>query len=154
MSSNSIPYRVIAMTMALLMFFTSFGFSVDMHYCQGQLKTVNFFGKAKSCYEVGKGMKNCPNHADKNENVKSEGPATNKKSCCNNNTVHFQNDQDQHNPIDNSVVVNSELQQFVFAFVSTFFSYSNTVSDQPVHADYRPPLIPRDIYVLLENFRL
>ena len=70
MKSTSITYRIIALTMAFLMFFTSVGFTVDMHYCQGKLKTFNFFGKAKSCHEVGEGMKDCPFHAQMNETNK------------------------------------------------------------------------------------
>ena len=38
--------------MAFLMFFTSIGFSMDIHYCQGHLKSISLLGKAKNCHDI------------------------------------------------------------------------------------------------------
>ncbi len=154
MKSTSFTYRIIALTMAFLMFFTSVGFTVDMHYCQGKLKTFNFFGKAKSCHDMGEGMKDCPFHAKMKTANKSDGNTISKKGCCSNKTLHFQSDQDQQNQVDNAVVISPQLQYFVIAFVEVFINSSVVETDKPSFALYKPPLIPRDIYVLLETYLL
>ena len=66
MNSFSSTYRLIALMMAFLMFFTSAGFTMDMHYCGGELKSVSFFGKAKTCHDMAgeneTPKKDCPHH--------------------------------------------------------------------------------------------
>lgn len=154
MKSHSATYRVFSLTMAFLLFFTSVGFSVDMHYCNGELKSSNLFGKAKSCHEIGQGMKNCPHHKKMLEAKKANDTKLSKKGCCSNQTVHFQFDQDQQQEVHSSVVFNKQLQYFVIALVDTFLNTGTQISEKSVYAQYKPPLVPRDIYVLLETFRL
>lgn len=154
MNILSRTYRLFALTMAFLMFFTSVGLSVDMHYCQGKLKTFNFFGKAKSCHDMGEGMKNCPSHAKMKKANESDGSTINKKDCCSNKIFHFQSDQDQPSQVDNAIVLSSQLPYFVIAFVEIFINSSVVETDKPSFALYKSPLIPRDIYVLLETYLL
>ena len=154
MRLTSITYRIIALTMACLMFFTSVGITVDMHYCQGKLKTFNFFGKAKSCHDIGEGMKDCPFHAKMKTANKSDGNTISKKGCCSNKTFHIQSDQDQQCQVDNAVIVSAELEYFVIAFVEIFLKSAVPETENPAYAAYKPPLIPRDIYVLLETYLL
>ena len=154
MKSTSITYRIIALTIAFLLFVTSVGFTVDMHYCQGKLKTFSFFGKAKSCHDIGEGMKNCPFHAQMKQANKSKSNTISKKGCCSNKTLHFQSDQDQPNQLNNALVINPQLQSFVIAFVEIFINSSVIETDKPSFVLYKPPLIPRDIYVLLETYLL
>jgi len=154
MKVNSITYRIIALTMVLLMFFTSVGFTVDMHYCQGKLKTFNFFGEAKSCHDIGQGMKDCPFHKKMEAASKSNESTISKKDCCSNKTIHFQADQDQQNQIDNALVVSPQLQYFVIAFIEVFINSSVIETDKPSFALYKPPLIAKDTYVLLETYLL
>ena len=149
-----ITYRIIALTMAFLMFFTSVGFTVDMHYCQGKLKTFSFIGKAKSCHDIGQGMKNCAHHKKMMAEEKPENDSISKKSCCSNKTLHFQADQDQQNQVENAMVFPSQLQYFVIAFVEIFINSSFVETEKSAFALYKPPLIPRDIYVLLETYLL
>ncbi|MFT4665589.1 MAG: hypothetical protein ACI8YQ_003279 [Polaribacter sp.] len=157
MKSTSITYQMFSISMAILMFFTSAGFTVDMHYCQGKLKTISFFGKAKSCHEIGEGMKNCPHHKKMMEEKAMKGDMAkeaSEKDCCSNKTLHFQSDQDQQYQVNNAVVVSAQLQHFVIAFVESFFKSAVSETGNPTYAHYKPPLIPKDIYVLLETYRL
>ena len=81
-------YRILALTMAFLMLFTSVGFSMDMHYCQGQLKSISLIGKAKNCHELQdvksdhckKAKKSCNHSTDNISQKEAEG-------CCSNITV-------------------------------------------------------------------
>ena len=144
-------YRIIAVGLALLMFTSSVGFAVDIHYCQGHVKSLSFFGNAKNCHEMS-AMANCPHH--KMMTKAKPGCAEDDKNCCDNKTLHFQSDQDQQiQAID--VLKDVQLKQFVLAFVSSFF-LDNLISesDLPSFTKYRPPLISRDIPVLNQSFLL
>ncbi len=46
---NSYLYRVTALLLAFLMFFSSIGYSMDIHYCKGELWDIAFFGEAEVC---------------------------------------------------------------------------------------------------------
>lgn len=154
MNKISYTYRFIALTLAFLMLFTSVGFAVDMHYCQGKLKSVSFFGKAKTCHEMSDtaSMKNCPHHQKIME--QKEGCSIDKKDCCSNKTVYFQSDQDQQVQTSD-FVVSKQLQQFVIAYVAAFFTNDFSIeSDAVSFVLYKPPLISRDIYVLVQSFLL
>ncbi len=138
--------------MALLIFFSSAGFTLDMHYCNGQLKNINFFGKAKSCHEIGQGMKNCPHHKKMMAAKNQEEDSINKKGCCSNKTVHFQSNQNQQYQADNALVLSTQLQDFVIAFVETFYKPAVSKTESPTYTLYKSPIIPRDTYVLFETF--
>ena len=145
-------YRLVALTLALLMFFTSVGFTMDMHYCQGKLKSFSLLGKAKNCHEKAAKMANCPHHQKMTADTKQEnGCSMDQKDCCQNRMLHVQADQDLQKPaID--FLHNHQLQQFVVAYVLTFFSNQIISTDTIAFARYKPPLIPRDIPVLFESF--
>lgn len=148
-------YHLIALMMAFLMFFTSAGFTMDMHYCGGELKSVSFFGKAKTCHDmVGENeapLKNCPHH--KKMMAEKKG-CSEDKDCCSNKTVKLQSDQDQKIQT-NDFVVNKQLKQFVIAYVAVFFADDFDLQrEATTFTHYKPPLIPRDIPVLNQTFLL
>ncbi len=150
---NSIR-KVFCLLMALLMFFTSVGIILDLHYCQGELKTFNVFGKARTCHEVGQGMKNCPHHKQMMASGPSNGTTISKKGCCSGKTLHLQSSQDKLSQTGNTVVISTQLQHFVVAFLSSFFKSTITEKNSPQYVHYKPPLIPKDICVLLETYLL
>lgn len=149
-------YRFFALTMAFLMFFTSVGFAMDMHYCGGQLKSVSFFGKAKTCHDIAEEsetpmMKDCPHH--KKMMAENKG-CSEDKDCCSNKTVHLQSDQVQKNQT-NDFVVSKELKQFAIAYVTVFFADDFNLEREAANfGHYKPPLIQRDIPVLNQTFLL
>lgn len=135
-------YRAAAMVMAFLMFFTSMGYSVDLHYCKDELKSFSLFGKAESCHET---MSKCPRHAQMQSSSKEE------KGCCSNKLV-IVDDLDADFDLNTQGV---ELSQF-----------SDHVHEAPLQSDrliahkihlaqffhYNGPSPPRDIYALYERF--
>ena len=155
MNSLRSIYRFTALVLAFLMFFTSTGFAVDMHYCQGKLKSISFLGKAKTCHEIASKdnapMKNCPHHAKMMAEKKG---CSEDKNCCSNKTVHFQADQDQQ--VQNfDFVVSKQLQQFVIAYLEAFLNLDLHVEENAIpFAYYKPPLIKRDILTLNQSFLL
>ena len=143
-------YRIFALVMAFVIFATSVNVAIDMHYCQDQLKSVSFFGKAKSCHsEVAPMMKNCPHH--QKMMADSNSPSIEKKDCCNNKTVYIQSDLDQFTS-SSDFLLNQELQHFVAAFVAVFFKNQTVEISPSTFLAYQPPIISRDFSVLFQTF--
>jgi hypothetical protein len=144
-------YRIVALMMALLMFVTSTGFAVDMHYCQGQLKSFTLIGEAKSCHEV-KADKVCPRHA-RMAAQDDATPSAKANDCCQNIKYVVQSDGDQIVPTADISLI-QQLHQFVAVFVSAFLiaDHVQTVSTEFLH--YKPPLLLRDVCVLVQSFLL
>ena len=155
MTKIRFTYRFIAVLMAFLMLFTSLGLSVDMHICQGHLKSFNFFGKAKSCYELADAdsMKECTANQHKKLIKKADGCSLKQADCCQNRLLQLISDQDQEVE-SNHFAISQPLQTFVVAFVAVFLNETTVETDVANHVSYIPPLIQKDIYVLLETFLL
>lgn len=145
-------YRLIALILALLMFTTSIGFSVDLHYCKDQLKSISIFGKAKQCSDLSVKKQTCLSQ-DKAEKGKNH-ISFERKKCCRNQSVHCQFNQLQGNQ-KQSVFLNQSIQQFIIAFVDVTI-LKNKQFKQVASAInvYHPPLIHRDIPILFESFLL
>jgi hypothetical protein len=54
--------QITAMSLSGLMLLSSIGFSIDMHFCQGMLKSYSLIGKAKTCHSTPTAAMNCPHH--------------------------------------------------------------------------------------------
>ena len=152
MQSISNTYRIIALIMAFVMFATTVNLAIDMHYCQGQLKSVSFFGKAATCHEMAAAMKNCPHHQKKlAEASPKEGCSKDTKDCCSNKTMHLQSDLDRyHSSAD--FQFNQELQHFVIALVNVFFNNNFIGQLAPNFQSYKPPIVVKDYSVLFQSF--
>ena len=154
MKSISNTYRFITLTLAFLMLTTSVGFAVDMHYCQGQLKSVSFFGRAKTCHETADAIptKKCSHHQKMME--QKEGCSMDKKDCCQNITLHFQSDQDRQVQTSD-FMISKQLQQFVIVYAAGFFTNDFSIEcDAASFNHYKPPLLLRNIPVLIQSFLL
>lgn len=155
MNSFKNTYRLIALIMAFLMFFTSVGFTMDMHYCGEELKSVSFLGKAKTCHDISEEkkapMKDCPHHRKMMTEKKS---CSEDKDCCSNKTVQLQSDQDQQIRTTD-FITNKQLKQFLIAYVVVFLIDNFEFEREVINlAYYKPPLILRDIPVLNQTFLL
>lgn len=141
--------------MALVMFTSSVNLAIDMHFCQGKLKSVSLIGKAKSCHEIATSatVKKCPNHQLMASQKK--GCSIDQKDCCSNRTVLLDADQNQDIQTVDHLIISEQLQQFVVACVAVFFTNNLNIKSDPVaFADYQSPFIARDISVLFQSFLL
>lgn len=141
MQNNRLTYRFLSGFLALLIFFTSVGFSVDLHYCMGELKTVNFVGKAKSCHDSAAKIV-CPHH---------QKVAATKKGCCKNKTQMFQIDQDKNLEIA-ELPVDFQFQSFTMAFATVFVVDVVLPKQQIANFYYQNPIFSRDTYALLQRY--
>ena len=160
MNSINSTYRFIALTMAFLLFTSSVGFSIDMHYCQGELKSFSFLGKAETCHDkqkVAPKPKGCKHHQKMNaQKMEQENKncSMDEKNCCENKTMYFQANLDEQTQASH-FIVSAQVQQFVAAYVNTFVLNDFSIeSETTTFLDYQSPLIARDIHVLVESFLL
>ncbi len=143
-------YRQIAFPLVFLMFFTSTGFSVDIHYCQGKLKSISLLGEAQSCFEKAqkspckKHATTCHAHIDKESH----------KGCCDNETFFIQLDADY--PLGQINTLTWEQVTSAFSFLWSFiFSFHDRDYHTIIpHQNYKPPLLDLDIPVLFQSFLL
>ena len=138
--------------MALLMLLSSTGFSMDVHYCQDQLKGISLFGKAKSCHEKQEAP---PCHQTKKSCHHQEDGISkaDKDNCCHNETVVIEKSDLDATPTQKAASQDVQLD-FVAAFMAVYvfnFNYSVRADYQP-YAQYKPPLPDRDIQVLYQTF--
>ncbi|MGB1216253.1 MAG: HYC_CC_PP family protein [Saprospiraceae bacterium] len=144
MYSNTKKYKLFSLIMAILMFVTSAGFSLDIHYCKNELKSISLLGEAESCHDASK-QKICPHHASMQKD----------RDCCENKTLNLKADIDKE--LDSKTFllpITQELSHFIVAFVSIHLNLLPVVEKQVVTNHNSTRLIPRDIYILLETFLL
>lgn len=139
---KSALYRVTSFTLALLMLFTSVGFSADLHFCKGELQSFSFIGEAESCHTA---KKSCPFHTNMVLSDKSE------KDCCSNKTVEV-DDLDTDFNVSADVELTDLQSKFVTSFAYSFFSLALPRVVKSSFLERDNPVPPRDIYVLLESF--
>jgi len=151
MGKTGTTYRIFALLMALLMFTTSTAYSVGMHYCNDELKSVSFNGEVTSCCDKAEGIhdQSCSSVF---QEIDVDGNTTlTTKSCCQDIVVHFQLDQDHRQPTMN-VEVSPELQYFAIAYIASYLSVSDDEVNIQTYAHYKPPMISKDIPVLIQSF--
>lgn len=143
-------YRFISSFLIVAVLVSSMGIAVDMHYCNNVLKSVSFSSKAKPCHEPS--LKQCPFHSKTLANDLNEDLAG-KKGCCENKTKYFHNDQDQQiQTFDYKLFQSSQL--FIAAFINVFLVNIYVEENVLTYKRYRPPIIQKDIPVLIQSFLL
>jgi len=137
--------------MAIVIVASSITYTIDFHYCQGQLKSFSLLGTAKNCHEMAEMMASCPHHQASNSEDKL--CAEDEKDCCSNETVHVESDIDQQQ--ENIDELNFEVDHLKLIFASaTLQHYQDYSQDYCPYKKYQPPLIQRDLPVLFESFLL
>ena len=135
-------HRIASLTLAVLMLFTSVGFSADLHFCKGEFKSFSLFGEAESCHTK---KKSCPHHANMVVSDQSEN------DCCSNKIIEL-DDLDS----DFNISIDAELTDLQLKFVTSFvYSFFSTTPVRVAKSSFLGPndlLPPTDIYVLLERF--
>ncbi len=147
--TRSLSHRIAAISMALLMLLSSTGFSMDLHYCQDNLKGISLIGKAKSCHDrqaappCHKTKKTCHHTKAKSQ--------TEKDNCCHNETVVIEKTDLDATATQIATVQDIQLD-FVAAFVAVYILNYNVQADYQPYVQYKPPLPDRDVQVLYQTF--
>lgn len=133
---------MLAFFMAFLMFLTSTGLSVDMHYCGHKLKTVSLISTADPCY---KDSGECPSSPSENNQM---APS----SCCRNHTLTLDSGAEEYAP--SSPVVLQKINAGMIAVLTAVILPTSGENTAETHKflSYKPPLPDRDIPVLCQSF--
>lgn len=135
---QAIPYRITSILLAVFIFISSLGYSLDVHYCGDEVFDFSLIGDVSSCTE--------------SSNDPTQNTFTN-KSCC--DLSHFQIDtEDEYREARADQVVAP------FHYVSLFSIYTlsfieNSIKEVEILERQLPEIpIDRDIYVEIESFLL
>jgi hypothetical protein len=147
-------HKIISVMMAMLVLLSSTGFSMDLHFCQGQLKSFSLFGKAETCHAQAakshcqKKKKTCHASISNQDEV---GKC--KKNCCSNKTVKIESNNDIKNI---QTLELAPLQaKFLTAFIQVYLLKKSEQNKAIIpHLNYVPPLLNKDIPVLIQSFLL
>jgi hypothetical protein len=129
---KQISTKISSFTLAFLVLFSTFSFTVDTHYCGDFLVDISFTGESDVC-----GM--------------SMGIVSEKKSCCK-DEVHQIEGQDelQTNKIEN---ITFENQQFLAAFLISFKDlFIEIESKNNFYNNFSPPDISFDYQISYQSF--
>ena len=128
------------------MLFSSSSFSIAMHFCMGELETVSLIGKAESCQMI----QERPSCGANQSNISDEHHRiTNENSCCQDQKVLIDG---QNEVIENSIVAFSEIHLAAIVAPLDYIWFETIIVDGPSYKNYCPPLIDRDIQVLVQSF--
>ncbi len=123
--------------MAFVVLFSTMSFTINMHYCGGTLVETAIFHKAKGC-----GME-----MDK---PSSEGCSITKKNCCNDEQLVIAGQDELQLTVD---MMSLEQQVFLTSFVYTYISLFDSLDKNlNYYQEYKPPLVTRQIYKIVETY--
>ncbi|WMI64151.1 hypothetical protein RBH94_08710 [Aestuariibaculum sp. YM273] len=123
--------------MAFVVLLTTMSFTVDMHYCGDTLVEMAVFHKAKGC-----GMEM--------DTPSTDACAVTKKNCCDDKQLIVEG-QDELQQNFEKLSFNQQL--FVTSFVYTFINlFEGEEQLDNSFTAYKPPLVSRQIYKLVETY--
>jgi hypothetical protein len=131
-------HKISAVFMSAIVLLSTLSFTVDKHFCGDFLVDVAVFKSAKSC-----GM-------EKAVTTDDCGDSMSRKSCCSDEQVVFDSDQDRKESVKE---LSLEQQYFVVSFISTYQSALNAPAAKAETPVVRPPpLVVKDYQILYETF--
>lgn len=133
--------------MALLIMVVTTGFSVSQHYCMGELLYSSILGNAEACpMDMEK-----PPSCHKQDNNDTSTHSLSEKPCCENHKASIEGQEIPSIVKNNDHLVPSA--KFLISFTCTFLPNYLPAQNNYLHfVDYRPPLLKRDIPVLIQSF--
>ncbi|MCR8668995.1 hypothetical protein NO995_15015 [Aestuariibaculum sp. M13] len=134
---KSIFLKIMAISMAFVVLFTTMSFTVDMHYCGDTLVEMAVFHEAKGC-----GMEM--------DTPSTDACAITKKNCCDDKQL-IVDGQDELQQTLEKIAFNQQLfvTSFVYTFINLFEGEKQLVN---FYTAYKPPLVSRQIYKLVETY--
>ncbi|MFX0555537.1 HYC_CC_PP family protein [Maribacter sp. CXY002] len=133
-------HKIAAISMALLVLFTTTSFSVDMHYCGDHLVDFSLSGNVDTCM-----MK-----AEMSKSSSSCAMMEMKMDCCSDLELSVIGHDDLKVSFDQLTL---EQQVFVTSFVNSYTGLLLESSEKVTHfIDYSPPPLIRDVQILDQTF--
>ncbi len=140
---KQIIHKIVSFSLALIVLFSSFSFTVNKHICGGEVANTTLFVSADNC---GMEMQVCD--VDTNEKQTS----LDKEPCCDDISEFINgNDTNQQASVFELSITQVEfLTSFVYSFVLNFQENTSLV----IFKNYKSPLIYNNIQSLFQVFRI
>ena len=130
-------HKIMSFLMAFVVLFSTMSFTINMHYCGGNLVETAIFHKAKGC-----GMEM--------EKPSTEGCSITKKNCCDDKQLVIEGQDDLKLQFDK---LTFEQQQFVASFVYNYINlFEGLDKNVSSYEEYKPPLVIRQLYKIDETY--
>lgn len=134
-----------AILLTLLMFFTNMNITLATHFCGDKAVETSFVFNSE---EIGCGME----EMEKECNSTSSQSTVKSKGCCKNEYTQISTENSLNVPVSQ---ISQGQNNFIIALVhifstSTLFS----TSFKSNYNLYSPPLVPQDIPILVQSFRI
>jgi hypothetical protein len=135
--------KISALFLSLLVLFGSTSFTINMHLCMEQIESISLIKDATDC-EMRAKASSCPmgDHQQQEDHEDSKG-------CCEDRT-HLIEGQDEFKEVRTLSLPNIQFVSVLYAVVFNFLSTS--IFENFPYKEYSPPLIERDIPVLVQSF--
>lgn len=144
-------YRFIALSLAVILFSATVGFSLDLHYCQGKVKSFSVFGSAKGCDEIAAAEMTCAHH----EAVASEDDRLmfSRPPCCESARLLLQSVQECVTA--QTAAPADDVRHIQVTPLPDLFAPFKPSKLQllPKPEKYKPPPLHRNTPVYIQNFR-
>lgn len=137
--------KISAILLSLLVLLSSTSFTFNMHFCMGQLESVALFSDVDPC-EMAQQKTPC---ASIKHNPDCKYKQVAKKGCCEDRTLVLEGSEEL-SIVKSVSIPDVHMTAVLYAMVSFIFT-SPSVSHYSFN-DYSPPLIERDIPVLIQSF--
>jgi len=115
--------------------------SVSFHICGGEIENMSIFGHAKSCILNNNG---CDNHTNANQR------SYNQNGCCKDTNLVIDTDRYLSNATEK--VSTENIISISILIVSVVQGIDYTLEEYSHTSIYKPPLINRDITILVQSF--
>lgn len=131
-------FKIVSISMALLLLASTTSWKVEKHFCMGHLVDLAFFADAEDC-GMSMGMLN-----DDNSTMQQES------SCCSEEVIFVDGQDDLKMSFDN---LSFEQQLFVTSFAHSYIDlFEGSEENATLFREYSPPLVIKNIYKLGETY--
>lgn len=135
----------------ILTLLTTTGFSVEFHFCRGEVESYGVFGAAPCLVntELDLQPNSAPCHTKRKNPIKHKTGDFTKQLCCHNEIINVDTDffSSEADFLKND-------HSTPFALVPQAFFIPNQVADNLFFPRYKPPLLTADIGLLVQVFRI
>lgn len=136
-------HKIISFSLAFIVLFTSFSFTINKHICGGEVANTTLFISADNC---GMDMQICKN------DVLNKQATIDKEPCCNDISELIQGNN--NNQQAQTFQLDIPPMEFLTAFVVTFITKFQEVNATSLFVMYKPPLVYTNIQTLFQVFRI
>lgn len=142
-----------------LMLFSTIGFSIEIHYCGGEIESIGLYNAAPCEMEASMNQVQDYSHLPPchQKKLKEAAKSNNKNGfntgkCCHDESFNFEINPDLESPTTNLTVLSQVQAILIYTLVD--FNMLQTQLQRPIYRQYKPPLIDEDLAILHQVFRI